>query len=92
VSANKFAMPIAWPQTVREALRAIQFRTSDVDAPHAFRTAKAERRHAARVAALEAALELAIATHGLEANAGPDEEHGCFVLSTLATDEDNRDG
>jgi len=81
VSANKFAMPIAWPQTVREA-----------DAPHAFRTAKAERRHAARVAALEAALELAIATHGLEANAGPDEEHGCFVLSTLATDEDNRDG
>ena len=87
MSANKFAMPIAWPQTVREALRAIQFRAADVDAPHAFRTAKAERRHAARVAALEAALVESIATYGLEVN-GPDDEHGCFVLSTLATDED----
>lgn len=87
---NKFAMPTAWPETVREALRAIQFRTSDVDAPHAFRTAKAERRHAARVAALEAALVESIATHGLEAN-GPDDEHGCFVLSTWATDEDAGD-
>lgn len=82
MTANKFAMPIAWPQTVREALRAIQFRAADVDAPHAFRTAKAERRHAARVAALEAALIESIATYGLEANAGPDDEHGCFVLSS----------
>lgn len=77
---NKFAMPTAWPQTVREALRAIQFRTADVDAPHAFRTAKAERRHAARVAALEAALVESIATHGM--HGGPDDEHGCFVLSS----------
>ena len=82
---NKFAIPTAWPETVREALRAIQFRAADVDAPHAFRTAKAERRHAARVKALEAALVASIATHGLEAMAGPDDEHGCFVLST---DED----
>lgn len=87
MSANKFAMPTAWPQTVREALRAIQFRTADVDAPHQNRSAKAELRHAARVAALEAALVESIATHGLEVN-GPDDEHGCFVLSTLATDED----
>ena len=83
MSANKFAMPTAWPQTVREALRAIQFRTSDVDAPHQNRSAKAELRHAARVAALEAALVESIATHGLEAN-GPDDEYGCFVLSSEA--------
>lgn len=77
---NKFAMPVAWPETVREALRAIQFRTSDVDAPHSNRRPKAEARHAARVGALEAALELSIATHGM--HGGPDDEHGCFVLSS----------
>ena len=82
MTANKYALPTAWPETVREALRAIQYRSADVDAPHAMRTAKAERRHAARVAALEAALVESIATYGLEANAGPDDEHGCFVLST----------
>ena len=76
---SKSAMPVAWPETVREALRAIQYRSADVDAPHAMRTAKAERRHAARVAALEAALVESIATYGLEVN-GPDDEHGCFVL------------
>lgn len=77
---NKFAMPTAWPQTVREALRAIQFRASDLDAPHSMRRPKAEARHAARVRALEAALELSIATHGM--HGGPDDEHGCFVLSS----------
>ena len=74
---NKFAMPTAWPQTVREALRAIQFRASDVDAPHPNRRPRAEAR---RVRALEAALELSIATHGM--HGGPDDEHGCFVLSS----------
>ena len=80
MTANKYALPTAWPETVREALRAIQYRSADVDAPHAMRTAKSERRHAARVRALEAALIESIATYGLEANAGPDDEHGCFVL------------
>ena len=73
---NKYALPTAWPETVREALRAIQFRAADVDAPHAFRTAKAERRHAARVAALEAALDLAIATHGMLGGTGAVEGAG----------------
>lgn len=77
-------LPVAWPETIRSALEAIQYRTSDVDAPHAMRTAKAERRHTARVVAMEAALIESIATYGLEANAGPDDEHGCFVLSSDA--------
>ena len=59
-------LPTAWPETVREALYAIQFRSGDIDAPHANRTANAERRHAKRVAALEAALIESIATYGLE--------------------------
>ena len=70
-------LPTAWPQTVREALYAIQFRSGDIDAPHANRTASAERRHTMRVAALEAALVESIATYGLEANQAPDDEHGC---------------
>ena len=74
---SKSAMPVAWPETVREALRAIQFRTSDVDAPRSNRRPRAEAR---RVRALEAALELSIATHGM--HGGPDDEHGCFVLSS----------
>lgn len=74
---SKSAMPVAWPETVREALRAIQFRASDLDAPYSLRRPKAEAR---RVRALEAALELSIATHGM--HGGPDDEHGCFVLSS----------
>lgn len=75
-------LPVAWPETIRSALEAIQYRTSDVDAPHAMRTAKAERRHTARVRAMEAALELSIATYGM--HGGQDDEHGCFVLSSDA--------
>ena len=81
MTASKFDMPVAWPQTIRLAMEAIQYRSADVDAPHAMRTAKAERRHDARVRALQAALVESIATYGLEVN-GPDDEHGCFVLSS----------
>ena len=65
MSDNKFALPTAWPETVRAALDAVQHYRSDVDAPHTGRTAKAERRHSARVRAIEAALIESIATHGL---------------------------
>ena len=65
MSDNKFALPTAWPETVRAALDAVQHYRSDVDAPHTGRTAKAERRHSARVRAIEAALIMSIATHGL---------------------------
>lgn len=59
-------LPTAWPETVRAALEAIQYRSADVDAPHAMRTANAARRHAKRVAAMEAALVESIATYGME--------------------------
>jgi hypothetical protein len=65
MTANRFALPTAWPETVRAALESVQHYRSDVDAPHTGRTAKAERRHSARVLAIEAALIESIATHGL---------------------------
>jgi len=55
-------LPTAWPETVRQALQAIRNPAADVDS----RSNRLKHRHLARVAALEAALHLSIATHGME--------------------------
>lgn len=59
-------LPAAWPETVREALRAIQNPRADLDGRARYSGSLTTRRYRARVAALEAALHLSIATHGME--------------------------
>lgn len=59
---SKDPLPTAWPETVRQALQAIRNPAADVDS----RSNRLKHRHLARVAALEAALHLSIATHGME--------------------------
>lgn len=60
---SKDPLPTAWPETVRQAMQAIMSPSADVDNRPRSRL---KRHHLARVAALEAALHLSIATHGIE--------------------------
>jgi len=57
-------LPTAWPETVRQAMQAIQSPKADVDGRWQ-RDNKAAHRHLARVSALQNALHLSIATHGM---------------------------
>ena len=60
---SKDPLPTAWPETVRQALDAIKTPGADVDNRPRSRL---KNRHLSRVSALENALCLSIATHGME--------------------------
>ncbi len=60
---SKDPLPTALPETVRQAMQAIMNPSADVDNRPRSRL---KNRHLARVSALENALRLSIATHGME--------------------------